>query len=218
MNCPGWCTRVHTAPVPVPTHDRVIAEHRTDSGDTITVRIVWQERPGAAQERAPVRVVVDTTTPGYTSLLELTREQADTLSDCLSLARAPGWLCVALARGAGFAEGWELPPARPACPRWCEIRDCAGAHIGHVAEWEGPGPRLVEVAVRQMSTEQRPAVVIFTETWNAQGDTTSHNETAMAPVVALATGLMLRRGRLSSALLTAAACAEVTSQQEAMSR
>lgn len=227
--CPAWCTRSHTTPVPVPTHDRVIAEQRTDSGDSITVRVVWQEHPGAAQERAPVRVVVDTTTPGYRTLLELSREQADTLSDCLSLARGPRWLWVALARGAGFVKGWELPPAtrpasprwvppaRPPCPSWCKLRNCSRwSHYGDVAEWEDV-QRLTEVAVQQQHG-QRPEVVICTETWNDQGDTTHREPVVMSPVVALATGLMLRRGRLSAALLSAAASAGVAGQQEAVNR
>lgn len=95
------------------------------------------------------------------------------------------------------------PGRRETCPSWCTLISCAGWHWGAVDSWDGPRPCCFEVAVTAKG-DDRPVVVIVSEEWDGDGETVRRSWEELTPVVALATGLLVR-GQLGAALLAAAA-------------
>lgn len=95
----------------------------------------------------------------------------------------------------------------PVCPPWCCVAPFPGGHPAHwglTAEWEGPGPRLVEVGIVERRDGTR-RVVVEVETYDQDGATVERTITPYTPAEALAES---RRGEgggpFAAALATAA--------------
>lgn len=92
----------------------------------------------------------------------------------------------------------------PACPSWCAVAPFPGPHPAHwglAAEWEGPGPLLVEVGIVERRDGTR-RVVVEVETFDQDGATVEHTITRYTPAEAL-TEARHGEGPFAAALATA---------------